>query len=118
MKLKHLNKARDQALKSLCEQRIGSVITLKDKIISMGYNKQKTHPKAPSPFHHIHGEVDAIFKAPKELLKGSTIYVYRITPGNNKGLSRPCKYCLNFIKKCGIVKVYYSTENHWEGIEL
>lgn len=118
MNTRHLSKARDQALLSSCEQRIGSVITFKDKIISLGYNKQKTHPKSPSPYKHIHGEFDAIMKAPKELLKGSSIYVYRITIGNNQGLSKPCKNCLDFIKKHGIVKIYYSTENHWESIEL
>lgn len=114
----HLSKAREQALKSSCEQRVGSVITLKDKIIAMGHNKQKTHPKAPNAFKHIHGEFDAIMKAPKELLKGSSIYVYRITKGNNQGLSKPCKTCFDFIKKCGIKKVYYSTEFHWETIKL
>lgn len=118
MKIKYLNKARDMALKSTCEQRIGSVIVLKDKVIALGCNKQKTHPKSPSPFKHIHGEFDAIMKAPKESLAGSSIYVYRITIGNNQGLSKPCKNCLDFIRKCGIVKVYYSTETFWESIDL
>jgi len=118
MNNRHLNKARDMALLSVCEQRIGSVITLKDKVIAMGYNKNKTHPKAPNAFKHIHSEFDAIIKAPKNLLRGASIYVYRITKGNNRGLSKPCKTCLDFIRKSGIKKVVYSTETYWGVIEL
>ena len=68
----------------------------------------------------IHAEVDAINNALrkisfKELKKCDLIVVRKMNKDNDKnflcqniGLSAPCKFCSNFIKKCGIKACYYS----------
>ena len=79
----------------------------KGKLISVGWNKPKTHPKYGSFIYKtIHAEGDALIKALKtrKSLKGAYIVVYR-TKGN---LAKPCPCCESMLREAGIEKVYYT----------
>lgn len=93
---------------------IGAVITIGNRILSIGINKYKTHPKQLNNYSNsvdkhgtsIHAELAAILSYPK--LKGSTIYVARLLYGGSFGLSKPCRSCQNLIEIAGIKKIVYN----------
>jgi deoxycytidylate deaminase len=89
---------------------IGCVIVRGSRIVSVGTNKVKTHPKSRHPFFSLHGEMAAILLA-KQDLKGCEMYVFRAIKNGTWALSRPCKYCWELISESGIKKVHYTTDN-------
>ena len=93
---------------------LGAVIVKGNKIISVGFNKNKTHTKSNHAWKRLHAELCAIIKA-KQDLTGSSIYVYRETKNGNLGLSRPCPSCMEAIQEAGINKIYYTTDTGYNG---
>lgn len=100
--------------------KIGAIITDKNKIISVGYNQQKTNPiqKKYNKFRpyivynpYIHAEIHAILNSKKDSLKGCSIYTYRETKDGKISNSRPCEACMELIKKMGIKKICYTTKD-------
>jgi dCMP deaminase len=88
---------------------LGAVIVRGNRIISLGFNKNKTHTKSNHAWKRLHAEICAIIKS-KEDLTGCTIYVYRETKLGNLGMARPCQSCMIAIQEAGIKKICYSTE--------
>lgn len=88
----------------------GAIIYNKHRVISRGFNKPRFVPSAIRkhyPKLFLHAETDAIVRATKEELKGSSLLVVRV--GRNKLCnSRPCKHCLALIFEVGVTNVYYS----------
>lgn len=87
---------------------LGAVITKKNKIISFGFNKNKTHTRSNHEWKRLHAEISAIIKSKQDLI-GSEIYVYRETKLGTLGMARPCSSCMAAIKEAGIKKMYYTT---------
>jgi deoxycytidylate deaminase len=87
--------------------KIGSVIVRGSKIISVGTNNIKTHPKSTHPHFSLHSEMAAVLLA-KQDLRGCEIYVYRETKDGVSAIARPCTYCFPFIKEAGLKEVHYS----------
>lgn len=102
--------------------KIGAIVVHKHKIISSGYNsKNKCHrlqaqlnkkrfedPSCGS----IHAELAALLPLlHKRDLKGASIYTYREYSNGQLAISRPCKSCMSIIKKLGIKKIYYTTQD-------
>ena len=88
---------------------MGAVIIKKGKILSVGNNSYKTHPKYGSgKYCYLHAEGAAIYNAiiNRKDLCGAEIYVYR----RYGRISKPCKYCLELIKSVGIKKIIYTNE--------
>lgn len=97
--------------------KVGAAIFFKKKIISTGLNQGKSHPhvkeRGPDYSLSVHAELHAIFKAEKRnpnMLKGSTLVVYREDREGNIKSSRPCPMCMERIKAVGIKFIVYSTE--------
>lgn len=90
------------------QHHIGGVLVKKSKVISVGFNKCKSHPKSNAPYRHIHCELDCILGVDKEDLEGAHIYLYRQTKAGEIALSRPCKWCHELLKQAGIKTVYYT----------
>lgn len=87
---------------------MGAVIARGNKLVSIGHNKNKTHPKASKhPFQRIHAELSAILNS-REDLRGCDIYVYRETRNGTTGMAKPCIACESLIREVGISRVYYS----------
>lgn len=93
--------------------KLGSVIVRGSKIISVGTNKIKTHPRSTHPFHSLHSEMAAVLLA-KQDLTNCEIYVYRETKSGIPAMARPCIYCLPFIKEAGIKEVHYSITGNYK----
>lgn len=119
---KFFNVAKAAALTSKHHKtKIGAVLVHKKDILSVGVNKQKTHPKQkqynkhrqfedPSICgHNIHAELDAILKS-RHIPKGTKVYVYRVMKDNKTlGMCRPCNACSKALKECGVTEWYYTT---------
>jgi deoxycytidylate deaminase len=119
--LSNMRTARRQAEKASVKgehkiHRLGAVIAFGNDIVSVGWNKSKTHPKSTHPWKHIHAEMDAIMKAGQ--CDGAELYVARI---GNDGLLRnakPCPACMSLIIASGIRKIHFTENNDWCTIEL
>lgn len=112
MKIKFFNYAKKFSnFGEHSKAQVGSVIVQGNKIISWGYNQNKTHSQAPHSYKFIHAEFDSIRKLTPEQLKGSIIYVYRETKNGDLGMSKPCPSCKKLIEDVGIKGIAYSTES-------
>jgi deoxycytidylate deaminase len=92
---------------------IGCVIVRGGKVISVGTNKVKTHPKSRHPFFSLHAEMAAILLA-KQDLKHCEMYVFRALRDSTLALSKPCQYCLEMITEAGIKEVHYTVQEGHE----
>ena len=92
------------------QHKLGAVITRGNRIISLGYNKNKTHTKSNHNWKRLHAEISAIIKATEDL-NNCSIYIYRQKKDGSLGMARPCVTCMLAIKESGIKKICYSTEN-------
>lgn len=102
--------------------RMGAVIVHGNKIISTGFNKEKTHPLQQhynkfrnfKGYHHdhLHAEIDAIVSTPRLVEKKNLqIFIYRENKRGGLALCRPCAGCMKALKDYGINKIHYTT-NH------
>jgi tRNA(Arg) A34 adenosine deaminase TadA len=99
-------------------QTLAACVVKRNKIISFGHNKNKTHPlqnkftKHPEAIY-LHAEIDAIKNALKRVstedLMGSTLYVVRTKKNGSEGMAKPCKGCMQAIESFGIAEVVYTS---------
>lgn len=114
--LRNITKDLNHGLKS----KHAAMLTVGNKIISMGVNKAKScpfqkknskTPKQTNPFleySYIHAEVDCL-KGLEIDFKHATLYVIR-TDSNGKLMeSCPCQGCTSLINKLKIPRLIYST---------
>jgi len=110
--------------------KIAAALVYKNEIISIGTNKNKTHPfqkkfSVNSDAIFLHAETDAIYNATRkydtEIIAKSKLYVSRVKyfDGNKKyfvqGISRPCDGCQRAIANFNIKHVCFTKDN--EGFE-
>lgn len=88
----------------------------KGNILSIGYNSYvKTHPLQARYAKEVgepkkiflHAEVDAIVKC-KSLNKAYKISIFRHNGDGSYGLAKPCKVCMNAIKKTKIAQIEHT----------
>lgn len=97
----------DLAVKVACESdcnfRHGVVISCGSRIISIGMNRYKPRFTTSGNFNprqikiSIHAEENAITKAGRFHLKGSTLYSARSLANGMYGISKPCQNCAKWI---------------------
>jgi deoxycytidylate deaminase len=111
MKLKFFELAKKLSQHSTHHQfKIGCAIVHGNKIVSLSFNKLKTHPKAKSPYQQLHAEIGAIIAADKKDLAGCEIYTYRQHKDGSLALSKPCIHCQSALIEAEITKVFYTTD--------
>lgn len=133
MIFKFLSKALEISKKSdFNRQKVGCILTIKNKIIAYGYNSQKTYPmqkkynnfrtfsRIDKTTHNgmIHAEMMCLQKTKFLDLDWEevTLYVARTKANNSQGLAKPCEACQKAIKERGIGTVYYTLEK--EGFDI
>jgi diaminohydroxyphosphoribosylaminopyrimidine deaminase/5-amino-6-(5-phosphoribosylamino)uracil reductase len=85
--------------------RLGCVIAKKSRLLGIGFNQMKTHPRSKS--FTIHAELKAILNSRCDL-RGATAYVSRHTtllPASAK----PCRNCEELLIEAGIKRVFFTT---------
>lgn len=107
--------------------KVSAILVVKNEIIAMGSNLNKTHPFAArwgknEDSIYFHAEVNAIYNAlrrsSEEELKNmkTTLYVCRVKhpPASNgeyvSGLARPCRGCMKAIDHFQINRVVYTLD--------
>lgn len=90
--------------------KMGAVLVKRNKVISVGFNKMKTHTKSNHPFKMIHAEFDAILGCSQEDLDGSDLYVFREYKNGELACAKPCPHCQKLIELSGIENVFYTNE--------
>lgn len=88
--------------------RVGAAIFLGARLISVGWNQDKTHPKQRSIFKWHHAETSALIGTSRRDLSRATIFVVRITGRGKWRISRPCPDCEAMLRASGIRRVWYS----------
>ncbi len=96
--------------------KIGAIIVKGNRILGMGVNSRKSHPKAKGPFKSTHAEHQAILNAGLTDTEGAVCYVYRATKDGKSACSKPCKSCTDLLKNAGIKTVFSSKKElpFWE----
>ena len=86
------------------------------KILEMGLNSLKTHPKSNTAYYTIHAETDVVIKFARrgESLEGKTVVVIRLDADQEPRLSKPCKHCEALLLENNVKRIFYSTQ---EGLE-
>jgi deoxycytidylate deaminase len=102
---------------------MAAVIARGNRVVSIGVNKNKSHPKQINPHTgnqgaSIHAELDAILGKPEEVLKGADIYIGRRLKDGSWGLARPCNQCWAILASVGIRNVVYSVPDGFESEKL
>lgn len=99
---------KDVAGKSKMKFKLGAAIVKRGKVLVVGNNSSKTHPKFGSKDNYMtmHAEGNALFNAKKLGIdvKGAMMVVYR----KNWLCAKPCDSCQKLIKNAGIKKVIYT----------
>jgi deoxycytidylate deaminase len=106
--IKALYIAARTAQKSVFRHKHGSVIYKGHKIISVGYNKNKTHPKALEfyEFPFIHSEFDALLRAKCDV-HGYTLVCARVNKYGELMNSKPCDACMAAMRAYGIKTIVF-----------
>ena len=114
-----------ESVEPFARARLAAGLVYKNDIISIGTNKNKSHPfqkkyGTNSDAIFLHAETDAIYNAIRkydaEIVSKSTLYVYRIKWENEKkrrlisGLAKPCVGCQRAIATFNIKNVCYSLD--------
>ncbi len=103
--------------------KIGAVLVDGHCIIGSGYNMCKTTSVqwredakcfgdyGEKGFGKCHAEVKCLLPLMRRGvdLSGATMYTYRETADGNRAMARPCKRCMEVIKRAGIKRVVYTT---------
>ena len=108
-----------------------SFIFNKNRLISIGINNpNKTHPKnleigffnrKGEDISHtigVHSELSAILKLGEEDCSDYTLINTRINRNNKLDLSKPCMGCSSLLDQLKFKKIYYSTGNGYQFLQL
>lgn len=110
MKKKFFDLAKKLAIKSSHHaHKLGCVIVRNNKVVSVGWNQLKTHPKSTHPFKTLHAEMHAVLNQNMDDFKSAEAYIYRETKHGELALSRPCQYCEQALHHVGIKMIHYTT---------
>lgn len=102
---------------------VGCIAVYHRKIISVGYNSNKTHPTqkfynryredTDNMMPKLHAEVNCINQLKSMNINPLKIklYIYRIGNDRNFRMARPCPSCMAAIKDFGIRDIYYTTND-------
>jgi len=104
-------------------QHLGCVVVDKHRIISSGYNSGTKCDAMQARLDmdrygvycpgKVHAECSALLPLIKGRvnLKNASIYIYREHKDGTTAIAKPCPSCMKLIKKCGIKKINYTTED-------
>lgn len=98
---------------------MGAIIARKNKIVSMGTNRWRTHPiqaKYQRYGHlrpNLHAEIHAITLANAGDLAGADVYIGRSLADGSPGTSRPCCGCLRALHDYGLCNMIFYENGQW-----
>lgn len=101
--------------------RLGAVIVQGPRVLSLGINSLRSHPRQINPYTNlqglsIHAELAAILRCKNT--RGADLFVGRILRDGSPALAKPCHSCQAIIREAEIRRVYYSTKEGWKQWKL
>lgn len=127
--LKYFNLAKNAcSFSDFPRVKIGCIAVYKNKVLSVGYNSQKTHPlqeyynhfrnfypNTGGKFinHSLHAETYCLLQIKDMDIDFGKVelFIFRTRKDRETGMSRPCDGCMRLIKDIGIKVIYYTTDN-------
>ncbi len=107
------------ANKSTCRHQLGAVLVKGNRIISVGFNKDKTSVRRSNhPFAAIHSETDCLASALPFEIENATMYIYRELKNGLVANAMPCRWCREALKKAKVKRICYTIENGYKEEEL
>jgi len=100
--------ATDAARLSTMNHRVGAAIYLGNRLISLGWNSNKTHPSVDTNLKWHHAETAALVGLSRIDLARAIIYVTRIRKDGSKSIAKPCESCEGNLRNVGIRKIFYT----------
>lgn len=94
---------------------MAAVIVKGSRVLSIGVNQNKTHPKQKKRlskdgllygWHRLHAELDCLIRSQCDV-SGGTIYIVRRN-SIGVGVAKPCSKCEFLLREYGIKKVIFS----------
>jgi len=105
-------KARAIAGRSDCRYAHSAIIIKKNRIVSIGHNRNTYGSKEG---YTIHAEVDALATVRPDIdLKDAEIWVARFNKHGQSRNSYPCKECMKTLRTAKIKTLYYTVEGEAE----
>lgn len=97
--------------------KLGACILDKNRVVSVGFNQYKTHPKLAetTEWPCLHAETHALFKVGIENVQGMSLYVLRMGRDGLIKLAKPCEVCDHWIVQAQLASVYWSVSNNEYG---
>lgn len=94
----------------------------KGKLISLGFNRNQTHPITQKYGYHrlakLHAEASAIIKGGREDYSSCVLAVLRIDRNDRLNSSRLCNGCFNLAKQLAFKQVLYTNQfGQWEEMD-
>jgi deoxycytidylate deaminase len=96
------------------QHKMACVIADKNRIVSIGFNQLKKHPRSNHPYKAIHAEVAALLGNKFADLKGTTAYIYREYKDGRLARSRPCESCMAALRLAKVKRICYTDNNTWK----
>lgn len=136
MKLTKSHRAYFKAARAISElstfkqHHLGCVAVCGHKIISSGYNSNRTNPTqkklnacrfSDETPHTIHSEVSCLLPLLNRRdidFSRVRLYIWRNHADGSLGLARPCDSCMQLIKELGIRNIYYTNEGGYSHEEI
>lgn len=88
--------------------RVGAALFYKKKLLGIGWNIKKSHPRCPTE-HSQHAEFNVCIGLDKTILSnGCTLYVVRLTKTGRIEIAKPCEICQEFLQAICIDKIFYT----------
>lgn len=136
MKLTGSHKSYFNAAKAISEHscfrryHVGCIAVYRHKIISSGYNSDRTNPLQKrlnvhrfedEAIHKLHAEVSCLLPliGRKDInFNEVSLYIYREHKSGELAMARPCASCEALIRSLGIRHLYYTGERSYINEEL
>ena len=113
--------ARQHEFAPEMESRHCALVANGSKILGVGFNRQGWSAKQKGRYCKrkmnegccaVHAEVSALLRvANREDIKGSTVYVVRVTRNNLLAMSQPCVMCQAILREHGVRRAIFSVSS-------
>ncbi|MCI0562075.1 MAG: hypothetical protein MN733_26605 [Nitrososphaera sp.] len=87
--------------------RVGAALFKGGRLVSIGFNCRRTHPKQNSIFRWQHAECNCLLGTRKYDLRLCTLFVVRITRRGKFRVSTPCSDCQDILRAAGVRHIYH-----------
>lgn len=85
-----LHYARKAALLSKHGRRVGAALFMGNRLVAVGWNSKRTHPKQDTYTNMQHAELNCLIGLHKLDVSKGTLYVVRVLKSGELAMSKPC----------------------------